>query len=142
MKSVIIILSMLLSFTAFATTQPSTHCQVIELLNGKLYLSQFHALDENLPFENSVLDKENKYIKIEDLEVGVENVTLIDEVEKTGTNFAGRFKTLSKVFAVKFHLKSDSTPLGTEIQGCFMREVHEIDAYTICYQNQTIHFGH
>ena len=142
MKTFIIILSMLLSFSVFASTQPSTHCQAIELLNGKLYLSQFHALDENSPFNNSILDKNGNYIKIEDLSVNVKNTVLIDEIEKTGSNFAGRYKTHSKIFAVKFHLESDSTSLGTEIQGCFMREVKKIDAYAICFQNQTTLPGH
>lgn len=124
----------------------STTCDVTpgNIGGKKLYLyttGAFDAMDgQDIPMNVTMREWTNGRETATDIKDAViTNLKAIRVAKflKTYSTFAGPMRSSVKVFSVNFRVHSDSTKIGTELQGCIMREVNTVEFYTHCYEVTT-----
>lgn len=135
----IALFSCILSSSLFAG-ELSTYCQTItinpEHHQAQLTLSKDGTLNSPKAFEVSVTDTDYNEIAIDGIKATLLKSTLIDNTTKTHYGLGNPITTKASVYGVKLHVSANQS-IGSQVQGCIMRPVNEMEVYTICTESES-----
>ena len=111
-------------------------CQQIQLdiPNGRVVsvdLSKASTLSSEDAFDVTLSSPRGKTVVIKDFKVKLLKTALVDGQKGFYEGGPAPLRYDENVYGVKFHL-SASEPLGSKALGCIVKNVDELDVYTIC----------